>query len=64
MSATSLEQYNDTKILTAKRSTDQNQSMIAMLEDLKGRVTEHDRQLISDLLAQVRHNTQFTRDIV
>ena len=32
--------------------------MIAMLEDLKGRVAEHDRQLISDLLTQVRYNIQ------
>ncbi|CAI6338157.1 unnamed protein product [Periconia digitata] len=39
-----------------KISTQQNQDMIAMLEDLKGRATEHDRELINDLLAQVSDN--------
>lgn len=33
--------------------------MIAMLEYLKDRVAEQDRQLISDLLARVRYNIQF-----
>ena len=56
--ATSLKQCNDAKILIANRSTEQNQDMIAMLKDLKDRVTEQDRQLISDLLAQVCYNIQ------
>lgn len=47
-------------ILIANRSTEQNQHIITLLEDLKDRVTEQDRQLISDLLAQVRYNVQLS----
>ncbi|KAK7177961.1 hypothetical protein PSPO01_15992 [Paraphaeosphaeria sporulosa] len=34
---------------------EQNQGMIVLLQDLKGRVAQHDRQHIEEVLAQVRY---------